>query len=427
MRPRFGAFLIATGMAIAAPPALAEIVTLGDVSFEIPEGWSRRDAGGAVAFSREFPATADTGRSSALIQVLRVDATAAQLDANFRETIAVLPEFVGDDPIMASEGQTGAGHQIRVERRCCETSRDLSMGQTVVAIATDDTQILAQLVMINTDSDYEDLADADFAALVRSIRFPGDDDALLFAAGDGGGLEGVFTHLETYLMPNVFGGLDFTVENEVVAFDPSGFFSDTLPGDALAAYCAGAPRGCGTYRLLGAESAQQIEMRRVTDAFGTIETETLSFAPNGEDLMIDGDVYDRVPPFPEGTLLEGTWTYSWVSTGITATTTGTIAIQRTLVLDAAGNFRRDGWSGGTVGTGTGVVTATAGNAGAAGTYTLSGYTLTLVGGDGAMERLSVFAPERDSTELLVINGANYLRDDPAATPATATPEKTPRP
>ena len=53
------------------------------------------------------------------------------------------------------------------------------MGQTVVGVSSDDAQVLASMIFMNVSSDHEEVADAEFEALVRSIRFEGDADNAL--------------------------------------------------------------------------------------------------------------------------------------------------------------------------------------------------------------------------------------------------------
>ncbi|OWV72672.1 hypothetical protein ATY76_07610 [Rhizobium sp. R339] len=49
--------------------------------------------------------------------------------------------------------------------------------------------------------------------------------------------------------------------------------------------------------------------------------------------------------------------------------------------------------------------------GSSGRYRLSGYRLDLTDAAGKTESLSIFAPDKGSDGLLVINGQNYLKDD----------------
>jgi hypothetical protein len=61
--------------------------------------------------------------------------------------IAVMPEFVGEDPMVDSSGTTAAGHRIRVEHRCCQYRHDISMGQAVAGVAADSGQLLAAMIL----------------------------------------------------------------------------------------------------------------------------------------------------------------------------------------------------------------------------------------------------------------------------------------
>ncbi len=156
-------------------------------------------------------------------------------------------------------------------------------------------------------------------------------------------------------------------------------------------------------------------MRSVTSPYGTIEVETKTFSKKGDDLVIDDEDYRAVPPFEDGATLDGEWVYTFALSGMTATSSGSVATSRTLALHSNGTFERTGWSAASMtneigGSQTGV--STSGNRpGASGRYRLSGYRLDLTDTSGKTESLSVFEPDKGSDGLLVINGQNYLKDD----------------
>ncbi|MGO7309780.1 hypothetical protein ACCS91_39265, partial [Rhizobium ruizarguesonis] len=77
-------------------------------------------------------------------------------------------------------------------------------------------------------------------------------------------------------------------------------------------------------------SAGSIEMRSVTSAYGTIEIETKIFSKKGEDLVIAYADHRAVPPFDEGTTLDGEWVSTFASSGMTATSSGSVASSHTL-------------------------------------------------------------------------------------------------
>jgi len=410
------AFAVAGFLALSATAGLAETLTLDGVSFDVPEGWERQDSQVGVLLMQQFPKTEDASMAAGMIQIVPVGRGPDTLDANVADMVALVPEFVDDDPMTDSAGTTAAGHRIKVQYRCCEYRGDISMGQSVAGVAAQNGQLLASLVFMNIASDHEDTASADFEALVRSIRFEGDSVSGLTPAEGDGGLEGVFTHLDFGLMPNVFGGLDFQSDNQIAMFDPGGLFSTTIPpgGRSVADYCAETPRDCGTYRLKGGGwfgGADEIEMRSVINDYGVIKTETMSFAREGENLKIDDGDYRRMPPFEDGTRFNGRWTYVWASSGMTAMGSGGVASQQTLILSPDGRFSRDGWSGGMNSNSLGGVTVSSTRPTNQGTYTVSGYTLTLTNADGTTEKLSIFEPDIGSDELLVIDGNNFLKDE----------------
>lgn len=411
LRP-FG--LAALAMATALP-ATAEDMTLGNVHFEAPEGWERQEDVEGIMLVREFAETEDTEQGAAMIQILEVKGTQNQLDANIAEVVSWIDGMSEEDPMVDSAGTTLNGHRIKVEFRCCTYTNDVSMSQTVAGIASESEQVLASLIFVNTSSDHEEAADLAFEALVRSIRFEGDSDTGMAPEPGDGGLDGVFTHLSTGLMPNAFGGLDFTSESEIMVFDPAGLFSEAIPvGGDIAAHCAATPTDCGTYKVSGGGwfgGARTIEMRSMVDNYGVIETEVLPLEKSGEDLSIDEGDYYRIPPFADGHRFDGTWSYTWALSGMTATSSGSIAVERTLVLDKDGTYSRSGWSGGSTSGDMGGVTVSSKRPGSAGTYEVAGYELILTGNDGTTETLSLFAPDKGSDELLVIDGSNYLKED----------------
>ncbi|KKB79767.1 hypothetical protein VW35_04465 [Devosia soli] len=406
--------LVALALA-ACLPASAKEMTLGGAVFDVPDGWEKQDDAEGILLVRSFPETEDTEQAAAMIQLLNIKGAPASLDANIAEMVSWVDGMYEEDPMVDSAGTTLHGHSIKVEYRCCSYSSDVPMGQTIAGVAAENEQLLAGLIFVNTSSDHQDEADEAFEALVRSVRFKGDSaEGMKPQAGDGG-LDGVFTHLDTGLMPNAFGGLDFNSESEIMVFDPDGLFSSAIPaGGDMETHCAANPTDCGTYKVSGGGwfgGARQIEMRSMVDGYGVIETETLPLEKSGNDLKIDGGDYFRLPPFDNGTTFDGTWTYTWASSGMTATSSGGVAVERTLVFKPDGTFTRRGWSGGSSSGDMGGVTVSSKRAGSSGTYEVSGYQLVLTARNGTSETLSIFAPDRDDTDLLVIDGANYLKQD----------------
>jgi hypothetical protein len=184
------------------------------------------------------------------------------------------------------------------------------------------------------------------------------------------------------------------------------------------AHCRRVPADCGSYRLLGAgmlRGADRIEFRDMTRRYGLIEVEEKPFAREGEDLRIDGTTHRRVPPLPRGTVFDGTWRYFFASSGSTAFSSGSVAVERLLTLTRDGRFRRTGFSGASSsneagGARTGFTSGRERPA-ESGRYEAEGHRLTLIGEDGRRENLSLVLPEPGRDGLLVINGDNYLRRD----------------
>ncbi|UXN73051.1 hypothetical protein N8D56_18790 [Devosia sp. A8/3-2] len=108
------------------------------------------------------------------------------------------------------------------------------------------------LIEMDLHDEDSDAAEDAFAQIVRSVRFSSDEVAFALTPPDGGGgLEGVYTTLRSTVLPNVFGGVDFVAENQVLALDPGGLFSTVIPTGTIGDHCAHVPGDCGTYRLIG--------------------------------------------------------------------------------------------------------------------------------------------------------------------------------
>ncbi|WP_232628456.1 hypothetical protein [Methylobacterium sp. Leaf118] len=123
-----------------------------------------------------------------------------------------------------------------------------------------------------------------------------------------------------------------------------------------------------------------------------------------------GDKTDaRIPPFAMGHRFSGTWSHRFASSGPSSALGGA----RTLGLTAGGRFTRAGSTGfsatgGAVDGGT-AVAGQSRRPVQSGRCAVSGTRITLTGEAGGTESLSLFAPDRDSERLLVIGGANYLK------------------
>ncbi|EJZ18764.1 hypothetical protein NE852_28790 (plasmid) [Rhizobium sp. Pop5] len=413
------AFVLGLLFLLFCPQAFAAPADIGGLTVSLPDaaaGWKKAAKGDLFMLQKDFPETGDDKRGSALIQISTpIAAARSSLPAGLRTFVSTLPEMAKEDILIKHYGVTVNGHDIRVEERCCVQQQEVSIKQIVVGIAGDKRQAYLQLVLLNVSGDRGSGAEADFEAIVRSLKLdPSDKDFDLAPASDDGGLDGVFTHLDTGVRPNVFGGMDLYSDSEINVFDPKGLFSTELPkgGRNIVEHCKDNPTDCGLYRLAGGgffSSAGSIEMRSVTSPYGTIEIEAKSFSKKGQDLVIDDADYRAVPPFEDGTTLDGTWVYTFASSGMTMTSSGSVAASRELTLHKNGAFERTGWSGVSM---TNEIGGSQGDRpGSSGRYRLSGYRLDLTDASGKTESMSIFEPDKGSDGLLVINGTNYLRDD----------------
>jgi hypothetical protein len=261
--------------------------------------------------------------------------------------------------------------------------------------------------------------EAEFEVVVRSLRLgPGDTAFQLVPPKGGGGLDGVYTHLKAGVRPNAFGGMDVYAKSAVMVFEPSGLYGRALPAGAadLAAFCRAQPTECGTYRVTGGGlfgGAARIELTDVDNGFGVLERKTEPLERNGADLKIGGSKYRHVPPLAKGARLDGVWRYVFASSGSTPQSSGSVAAERFLTLAADGRFTRKGWSGvtstGQIGNTRTSVVGSNDTPLERGRYEFDGYRLLLTGEDDRRETLSVFRPEGESDDLLVIDGANYLK------------------
>jgi hypothetical protein len=412
-------------IALTTTAALGAPMTLGSMTFEAPDGaagWKASPVKGGVVFQKEVRPKDGRGRkAAAIIQVLGPFAgSPATLDKGFETFVGLVKGMASERPMIKRDGRTSNGHRIRTDYRCCTDLKGLSAGQWTVGISSEKHQVAMALLGLELRGDAQDEVEAEFEAMVRSVVLEPTDKPFGVAPSTGdGGLHGVYTHLATGVRPNAFGGTDFYSDSEITVFDRSGLYATEIPkGGDLAAHCRATPTDCGLYKLTGGGlfgGATQIEMRAVSDGFGTIEAETKPFARKGDDLSIDDGDYRLLKPFPAGTTFNGSWRYFFASSGTTAFSSGSVSGERILKLSPDGTFRRTGWSGASMtndasGGTTGLTTGSRRPA-ASGRYEVSGHVMTLTGDDGRTERLSLVAPDRGSDKLLVIDGSNYLKQE----------------
>jgi hypothetical protein len=410
------------GAALLVGPAAAAPFELNGVTVEAPNKWAPGKGDRAsMLWQRSFDATDNDDAGAALIQLFVPRDDVGTLAQGLATLVGGIGEMKNEDPIIDQTGINASGHDMIVQFRCCGELEGLSADLSSIAVGSPERQAYLLMVMLNLGDERQDAAEAVFAEVVRSLRMaPGEKGFELVPQPGDGGLDGVYTFLRTGLMPNVFGGLDFTADSEVRLYTPDGYFTEQLPAEGvkLADHCANVPETCGTYRVSGGGwfgGPAQIEIRSVANEFGLIEVETSPFAKTNDSITINEEEHQRLPPFAPDTRLAGDWRYFFASSGMTATSSGSIAVERYLTLTQDGRFERSAWSGASssndTGGGTTGVTTSTDRPSTSGTYQLEGYTLTLTGNDGQSEKLSVFAPDIGSDELLVIDGSNYLKQD----------------
>lgn len=419
-------FILLAVFFMFSPAALAGTQTnFAGLTLDLPsagDGWTSKTNESILLLQKALPGRRGK-RSVAIIQVLKpVAAFSGGFPKTFAQMTTILPELAKDRPLAKSSGVTVNGYPIRVERRCCASRQGLSLSAIYVGIEGPKTYALLMLGFVDVPQDERKAVEKEFETLVRSIRLNEDDKPFqIVPPKDGGGLEGVYTSLDTGLRPNVFGGLDFYSESRILAFNPSGVYSREIPkgGMDIKGHCQAEPNDCGTYRLTGGGlfgGSSQIERMRVLNSYGMFEKETRPFARDGDDLKIGKADYRHVPPLSKGTRFEGVWRHFFGQSGSTAFSSNSVAVERTLTLTPDGTFTRTGWSGfissnesGDARTG---VTGNSKRPLERGRYEVEGYQLILSGGDGRTERFSLFMPDEGSDGLFVINGSNYLKQKP---------------
>ncbi|GBU16654.1 MULTISPECIES: hypothetical protein [Methylobacterium] len=400
-----------------SPARAAEETQIFGMTVSLPgasEGWARKDASDGVLLNRTWLREGRRGGGAALIQILKpVPGKPAALPEAFARFVATFKPLADKRPITKGGGLTVNGHAFVFDRRCCGRMNDISVDSVSVGIASPAGHHFLRFVSLGLSRDDEKAAEAEFEALVRSLR-PQAGDRAFELKGDGKGFEGAYTHLSTGLRPNAFGGMDFYADNDVMLFDPSGLFSRRIPkhGLGIAEHCRTAPTECGTYRLLGGgflRGPDRIELLEADNRFGMLTRREESFTRESGDLVIDKGRYRAIAPLARGTTFEGTWRHFFASSGSGAFTSGSVAVERMLTLGRDGRFRRSGFTGFSSTTESASVAGGRSRPAEAGHYAIEGRTLTLTGDDGTTERLSLFAPEAGSDKLLVIEGSNYLK------------------
>ncbi len=412
--------LAVLALCAASPARAATPQEFGGMRFEIAEGWTRRDARDGVILQRSFVTTDSRGgrrTGTALIQLsVAKPAQGVPLPAAFAQFIAGgLPELTRERAMLKGQGITTNGHAILFEERCCARRDGVRLSGNFVGIATPAGHHFSQLVMMNLERDQSREAEAQYEAMIRSLRLMPDDEPFRLTPPRGaGGLQGIYSYLDTGIRPNAFGGTDFYADNNITVFDPSGLYSTEIPkGDmTIQAHCQATPTDCGFYRLAG----NRIERLEVRGGYGVLQHDSDDFAREGDDLKIGSHDYRRIPPIPAGTRLSGSWRYFFASAGSGAFSSGSVAVERQLVLTPDGRFTRSGFSGASstssIGGGTTGFTTGGNRPASAGRYEIEGYRLTLIGDDGTREVQSIFMADRGSDALLVIDGNNYLKQEP---------------
>ena len=392
------------------PPQPSPDVHVGTSLVDLPGGWDREDKSDGIVLRRTLlrRSRPDEKPGMALIVVTQPKPATPAFDDAFQAFAGTLQALRNESPFVKGSGATVNGHRIRWQYRCCGKG-SARVGAWTVGVEGAAGHSFLQLVTINAPSDDDKALEAVFQGIVRSLRPSGSDQAFALMPSGKGGLDGLYSHLDTGLRLNPLGGMGFYSEQDPVLFDGTGLFSRNLPGgETLTAACQRKPVGCGTYTLAGSGA---VEMVQVGDGFGTMQAEHGHVEADGA-IKLGDKLYSRVPPFAGP--LQGTWNSTFAQSGTIGTGSTSVFSSHSLSFTRDGRFSRTGASGfsssTTIGDSTTGVSGGSERPAEGGTYRLSGYTLALTGRDGRTEILSLFAPDPGSDGLLVINGSNYLKE-----------------
>ncbi|MDV2983236.1 UNVERIFIED_CONTAM: hypothetical protein Q9R58_02830 [Methylobacteriaceae bacterium AG10] len=412
-----GASAVLALLLAAGQPARPAETALGSARFDLPaafDDWTRREANDGLLFQRVYEPAGPRGRKGvAILLVAKPRPASGAFDTAFTQFVRGFKQVPTEGkPLTAKAGETLDGHPIRIEQRCCRSSDGLRMNAWFVGIAAGGSEHYLMLLTLQLEREAEKPVREGFEALVRAYRPTKDDRGLVLAPRSGdGGMDGLYARTETRLMPNAFGGLDFTADQATLLFDKGGLFTTELPRDGdIAGHCRTEVATCGTYALKGGWlSANRIDRVEIENAFGLVTHSSEAFTRTKDGIKIGDKTFATMPPFAEGHRFSGTWSHTFGSSG----PTGSVGGARTLTLSPNGRFTREGSTGfsstgGAIDGGT-TVAGHSRRPVQSGRYAVSGFRITLTDDAGGAESLSLFAPDRDKDKLLVIGGANYLK------------------
>lgn len=401
----------------AGGPVRAAETGYGGARFDLPAVFadgSRKEASDGLLFQRVFEPTSPRGKKGvAILLVAKPRPASGAFDAAFTQFVRGFKQIPSEGkPLTAKAGETLDGHRIRIEQRCCRSSDGLRMSAWLVGIAAGASEHYLMLLTLQLEREAETPVREAFQALVRSYRPRQEDRGLTLAPASGdGGMKGLFSRTETRLTPNAFGGMDFNADQATLLFDKGGLYTTELPRDGdIAGHCRDAVETCGTYALKGGWlSANRIDRVEIENKFGLATRSSEAFARTKDGVTIGDKSYARMPPFADGHRFSGTWSHTFGSSG----PGGALGGARSLTLTPDGRFTREGSTGfsstgGAIDSGT-TVAGHSRRPVQSGRYAVSGFRITLTDTAGGTEALSLFAPDRDSDKLLVIGGANYLK------------------
>jgi len=406
MRTTLNAF--AAAVLLVSSGAAAEHKMRG-LTFNKPESWAEKLSADAVLFQRAF--TIEDQRGGAIIAI-EAKPFYGDFGAAFRSAGDAIADMKEKDPTVENHGVTTTGHPMAWQLKCC-SANGVPMQVVTVSFNPPGTLITVHLVIINADDNTEDAIEAEFDKLIAGFDFAGEGvrPGIPAIPESEQRLEGLWLNVSSGLAINPMGGMDFEVDMNTLYFDGEGRLAEEPPAgtDSLAAFCETKPTVCGVYAIAGGKLTQ----RMVGYRFGIVTEETDTLEVSKDRISIGRDEYFPIEP-SDNLKLEGTWTSFWAQSGTLGGTSTAISSTRTLAFARDGRFNRSGFTSMSSNIESGDTnTSIAGSSETPedhGTYSIDGYTLTLMADSGETEVLSLYLPDKADVDLLMIDGSSYLRE-----------------
>ena len=241
-------------------------------------------------------------------------------------------------------GVTVNGHPMLWVQRCCRARNGIYAEAHFVDIENPRGAVFLMLVMVGTRRKDTGSLEAEFAAVVRTVRPSPADHVLDFAAMSGdAGLEGAWITLATRLRPNTSGGIDLFADKRSHAVRPRRHFRPRRSARQAGAGCF-LRREAARMRLLSLAHGS-IVVEKVANDHGMLEREERPLTCSATELGIGTQRWRPVVPLAVGSRLDGSWRHLFASAGQGAFSSGGVTVKRVLTLTPNGRFTRTGFAG----------------------------------------------------------------------------------